>query len=95
MYVVDIDWGEFLLRVMNVTWTDIDSLAFIFHFFNNPWIGFRLVGGSVKQWLDHCPWLPQYRRQMLLLKILLRLVGLQCTAVVTVATGHCLAVHPH
>jgi hypothetical protein len=27
--------GQVSLRVVNVTWTDLDSLAFILHFFNH------------------------------------------------------------
>jgi hypothetical protein len=31
------------LRVVNVTWTNLDPLAFIFHFYNQFWIAARLV----------------------------------------------------
>jgi hypothetical protein len=51
----------------NVTWTNLDPLASILHFFMH--FGLQLGGFavSVKQWLDHCEWLVlQYRQQTLL-----------------------------
>jgi hypothetical protein len=35
--------GNFSLRVMNVTWIDLDPLSFILHFLNQFWIAARLV----------------------------------------------------
>jgi hypothetical protein len=35
--------GQVSLRVVNVTWTVLDSLAFILHFVNHFCIAFRLV----------------------------------------------------
>jgi hypothetical protein len=67
------------LHVVNVTLTDLGSLAFILHFLNQYWIAV-----SVKQWLEHCPWLVlQYCRQRLLWCILVRLAGLRCIVGVT------------
>jgi hypothetical protein len=76
------------LRVVNVTWTDLDSLAFILHFFNNFYIASRLVCSFCEAMPGHCQWLIlQYHRQML------RLAGLQCIAGITLAPGHCPGVH--
>jgi hypothetical protein len=35
--------GHISLRVVNVTWIDLDSLAFILHFLNQSWIASRSV----------------------------------------------------
>jgi hypothetical protein len=35
--------GDVSLHVMNVTWTDLDSLAFILHFLSQFWFAARLV----------------------------------------------------
>jgi hypothetical protein len=35
------DRGDVYLRVVNVTWIDLDSLAFILHFLNQFWIASR------------------------------------------------------
>jgi hypothetical protein len=35
--------GHVSLRVANVTWIDLDSLAFILHFLNQSWIASRSV----------------------------------------------------
>jgi hypothetical protein len=86
VYAFYVDWGQSSLRVVNVTWTDLDSLAFVLN------LGSFAV--PVKHCLGHCPWLVlQYRRQMLQLQILLRLESLQCIAGITVAAGHCPRVH--
>jgi hypothetical protein len=67
--ILDSSWGNCTLFIwtgrhaslgmVNVTFSDLEPLAFT---------SFRLQLGrlavSVKQWLDHCPWLVlQYRRQ--------------------------------
>jgi hypothetical protein len=36
-------WGQAYLRVVNVTQTNLESLAFNLHFFNNFWVASRLV----------------------------------------------------
>jgi hypothetical protein len=33
--------GHVSLRVVNVTWIELDPLAFILHFLNQPWIASR------------------------------------------------------
>jgi hypothetical protein len=43
LYVVYAKWGNFSLCVVNVTWADLDSLAFTLHFFNHVWNASRLV----------------------------------------------------
>jgi hypothetical protein len=46
VYVVYMAGGKVSLRVVNVTWTDLNSLAFIHRFFNHYfWIASRLVCG--------------------------------------------------
>jgi hypothetical protein len=55
------------LHVAHVTFTDLDSLAFTISLTT---FGLSLCWFvvSMKQWLNHCPWLIlKYRRQMLLL----------------------------
>jgi hypothetical protein len=49
--------GQIYLRVLNVMWIDLDPLAFILNFLKQfgLWLGWFAV--SVKQSLDHCPWL--------------------------------------
>jgi hypothetical protein len=37
------DRGHVSLRVVNVTWIDLDSLVFILHYLNKFWIASRLV----------------------------------------------------
>jgi hypothetical protein len=46
VYILYADWGgggQVPLCVVNVIWTDLDSLAFIFNFFNHFHIASRLV----------------------------------------------------
>jgi hypothetical protein len=43
VYAVYVDWGQVSLRVLNVAWTDLDSLAFILHLFNHFYIAHRLI----------------------------------------------------
>jgi hypothetical protein len=60
------------------------------------WIDLGRFAFSVKQWLDHCPWLVlQCRRQRLLRKILERLACLQCIVGIIMALGHCLGERLH
>jgi hypothetical protein len=42
-HVVHMDRGHVSLLMANVTWTDLDPLAFILHFLNKIWIAARLV----------------------------------------------------
>jgi hypothetical protein len=42
-YVVYVDWGQASLRAVNLTWTDLYSLAFIINVFNHFCITSRLV----------------------------------------------------
>jgi hypothetical protein len=81
LYVQYIDWGHISLCVVNMTVFELRL----------DWFAV-----SVKQCLDHCPWLIlQQRRRMLRLYILLWLAGLQCIAGITVATRHCPGMHRH
>jgi hypothetical protein len=47
LHIVHMDWGggggHISLRVVNVTWISLDSLAVILHFLNQFWISSRLV----------------------------------------------------
>jgi hypothetical protein len=43
MYIIYMDLGQISLHVVNVTWTDMNSLAFINHFFKHFCIAPRLV----------------------------------------------------
>jgi hypothetical protein len=43
LYVVYMDWGHVSLPVLNITWTNLDSLAFILHFLNQFTIVVRLA----------------------------------------------------
>jgi hypothetical protein len=79
------------LHVVNVMFADLGPLAFILHFFKPV-----LDCSSVKQWVEHCPWLVlQYSWQRLLWCIVVRLVGLQCIVGIIRALGHFLGVHQH
>jgi hypothetical protein len=83
--------GHVSLPAMNVTWINLDPLAFILHFLTNCRLQVSWFIVCVKQWLDHCPWqLLQYRRRRLLWSILVRSEGLQCIAGIIMALGHCL-----
>jgi hypothetical protein len=43
LYIDYMEWGQVSLRVVNVTWTYLDALAFILHFCNHFCIASRLV----------------------------------------------------
>jgi hypothetical protein len=47
------DQGHISLRVVNVTWIDLDLLAFILHFLNQFWIASRsvFIDIYIYQWL--------------------------------------------
>jgi hypothetical protein len=45
------------LPVMNLTWTELHSFAFILHFFASFELPLDWFAVSVKQGLDHCQWL--------------------------------------
>jgi hypothetical protein len=67
VYTVYMDWGRFSLRVVNVTWTDLHSLAFILHLLTIFVLRQGWFAVSVKQYRGQCPWLVlQYRLQILL-----------------------------
>jgi hypothetical protein len=66
MHIVYMDRGRghVSLRIVIVTWIDLNSLAFILHFLNQFWIASRSVC-SFCECLDHCTWLLlQCRRQV-------------------------------
>jgi hypothetical protein len=69
LHIVYMNMGpRFFSCSMNVLFIDLSSLAFNLHFFKKSF-GFQIrwFTVSMKQWLDHCPWLVlQYRRQRLL-----------------------------
>jgi hypothetical protein len=43
LHIVYMDRGHVSFRVVNVTWIDLDPLAFVLHFLNQFWIASRLV----------------------------------------------------
>jgi hypothetical protein len=43
VYVVYVDRRQVSLRVINVVWTDLDSLTFILHLFNHFYVASRSV----------------------------------------------------
>jgi hypothetical protein len=53
LHVVYMDVGAKSLRVMNVTWTDFDSLALFFIFKTSFGLQVGWFAVSVKQWLHH------------------------------------------
>jgi hypothetical protein len=55
------------LGVVNVTWINLDSFAFIIHLLKQSWIASRPVCSFCEAMADHCPWLLlQYCQQKLL-----------------------------
>jgi hypothetical protein len=75
----------------------LGSISFHSLFFK-PILDCKYVGFAVcvMQWLGHCLWLVlQYRRQRLLLYVLMRMAGLHYITGIIIALGHCLEVRLH
>jgi hypothetical protein len=96
LYIVYMGREHVSLRVVNVTWTEFDPLAFILYSFNQFWIAARLV----------CSVCIATARSLSVLSTAVSstkfaVVGsggaasLQCIPSIIIALGHCLGVRRH
>jgi hypothetical protein len=86
--------GHVSRLVVNVTWTDLVSIALILQFLSQDWIARFAVSG--KQWQDHCLWrLLQCRRQRWQWRSQARLEGQLYKVGIVLGRGHFLEEPPH